>query len=183
VAGLNDVSFVPDADIASVTPYAAVEINPCRPVFLILRSRIGFQVLEGALILHDYAPKTAMPQKSGFGMSFEFLQHFRYGEENGKPFMQFPRFIDSYADEKDHELAFHLGRHAGTNYLCHKTSSVPELLIWDAAQRIIRFPRLRLNEFATSGCPGKIVEFLRPIPEKRCQLNRSMQHPSNLLMR
>src|ERR1700676_427792 len=55
-------------------------------------------------------------------MSFEFFQHFRHGEKNGKPFMQFPGFIDSYADEKDHELAFHLGRHAGTNYVCHGTS-------------------------------------------------------------
>ena len=39
--------------------------------------------------------------------------------------MQFPGLIDSHADEKDYELAFHLGRHTGTNYLCHGVSSAP----------------------------------------------------------
>ena len=61
VAGLDDVSLVPDADIASAASDAAVEINPGRPVLLIFGSRIGFQVLEGAPVLHDNAPETAVP--------------------------------------------------------------------------------------------------------------------------
>src|SRR6185295_8297351 len=64
-------------------------------------------------------------------MSFEFLQHFRHGEENGEPLMQLPGFVDSHADEKDYELAIHLGRHTGTNYRCHRASSWPDPAIWD----------------------------------------------------
>ena len=95
VARLDDVRFVPDADIASAASDPAVEIHPGRPVFLISCSRIGFQVLEGAPVLHDDASDSVVPQKSRFGMSFELLQHFRHGEKSGKPFMKLPRFVDS----------------------------------------------------------------------------------------
>src|SRR5207245_1829821 len=62
-------------------------------------------------------------------MSFEFFQHFRHGEKNGKPFVHLPWFVDSHADEKDHELAFHFGRHTA-NYLRHGTSSCTGFPIW-----------------------------------------------------
>jgi hypothetical protein len=68
-------------------------------------------------------------------MSFEFLQHFWHSQEDGNPLMELPGFIDSHADEKDDELAFHLGRHPGINYLRHEISSRPQLVMWDAASR------------------------------------------------
>jgi hypothetical protein len=61
VAGLDDVRFVPDADIASAASDAAIEINPCRPELHILGSRIGFQMLKGAPVLHNEASETAVP--------------------------------------------------------------------------------------------------------------------------
>ena len=67
VAGFHDVSFVPDANIATAAADAAVEINPCRPVLLVFGSRIGFQMLEGAPVLDDHAPDAAVPKNPDSG--------------------------------------------------------------------------------------------------------------------
>jgi len=48
VAGVDDVGFVPDTDVASARFHAAVDIYPHWPVAVISRSRTGFQLLEGA---------------------------------------------------------------------------------------------------------------------------------------
>jgi hypothetical protein len=121
---------MPDADVTSAVPEAAVEIDPCRPVFLIFGSCVGFQVLEGAPVLNNDFAKTVVPQESGFGMSFEFLQHFRHGKKNSKPFVQLPGLIHSHANEKYNELAVHLGRHPGIYHLRHGISSSLEHARW-----------------------------------------------------
>ena len=61
VSGLDQIGFVPDAHIASTAPHATVEVNPRRPVLLVSGSRIGFQMIEGAPVLDDNAPDTAVP--------------------------------------------------------------------------------------------------------------------------
>jgi hypothetical protein len=60
LAGLDDVSFVLDADIAPAASDSAIEINPGRPVLLVFGARVGFQMLKGAPILDDDGPETAV---------------------------------------------------------------------------------------------------------------------------
>jgi hypothetical protein len=67
--------------------------------------------------------------------------------------MQLPGFVDSHADEKNYELAIHLGRHTGTNNLCHKASSWPDLPIRDPGL----FPNsIRLRSLTQIRCTRRV---------------------------
>ncbi len=82
-----------------------------------------------AALLDDNAGETVVPQESRFRITFELFQQFRNGEKNGNPSTRIPGLVDSHADEKDYELAFHFGLHSGINCLCHRTPSLLKPLI------------------------------------------------------
>jgi hypothetical protein len=56
VPGLEDVSLMPDADVGSLASNASAQIEPSRPMLFVFRSGIGFQVFEGAPVLHEMRP-------------------------------------------------------------------------------------------------------------------------------
>ena len=64
ITGFNDVSFVPDADIAPAGSRPPVKFNPGRPMLFVFGARIRLEMLEGAPVLDNGAPKDGYAQET-----------------------------------------------------------------------------------------------------------------------
>jgi hypothetical protein len=58
ITGFDDVSFVPDANIAPARSKPPVKFNPGRPMLFVLGAGIGLEMRKRAPILDDDATKT-----------------------------------------------------------------------------------------------------------------------------
>src|SRR5262245_30261284 len=72
-AGANLICLVPDADIAAALSNPLVEIDPGRPMPMVLTARVRLQVVERPPVLHDDAEGIDAAQKPAFRAPFKFF--------------------------------------------------------------------------------------------------------------
>ena len=122
---------MPDADVSATPAHALVEGDPCGPLVMIVVAGVGFKVLEGTPVLHEQEAALDVAQETALGMFFELLEHAGHGEKYRQPFMDFPEFVDSHADDEDNEVALEFSGHSCGNDISHGTTSRLKNDSWD----------------------------------------------------
>jgi len=93
---------------------------------MIVTPGVGLKVLEGTPVLNEQEAALNVAQETALGMFVELLEHARHGEKYRHPFVDFPEFIDSHADDEDNEVARDFSGHSCGNDWCHGTTSEAE---------------------------------------------------------
>ena len=111
IARPNSICLVPDANIA-VAANGAIKGGPSRAVSAGGVLRIALEMFERSPVLQRnrwVANPRFNTQKAGARVRLQFAKHPRHGHGHRKPLVDFPKAVDTHADQKDDELSVDLG--------------------------------------------------------------------------